>query len=136
MYKVRRYKDVKYLQRILPNVLAEPIETLFLRIYKSQGEPYSLGSFWLPAEEALFILEAEDDVKNILDDPFDLEYVYKIQHNPGIFEASLQNQAKHERFLIVEATLDPEEKVCIQDLEDWTKRWKDKYRLYHKRKEQ
>ncbi|WP_163151590.1 hypothetical protein [Anoxybacillus sp. MB8] len=71
--------------RRAPKPLIQAIEQDFLHLYEAKGEETSLHAFFLPYDQALILLEKEDDVMAQVDDPFTLEYVEKHHHERMVF---------------------------------------------------
>lgn len=87
MKVIQCLNDIEALKayRRAPKPLIQAIEHDFLHLYEAKGEETSLHAFFLPYDQALILLEKDDDVMAQVDDPFTLEYVEKHHHGRMVF---------------------------------------------------
>ncbi|GGJ76720.1 hypothetical protein GGR02_002886 [Anoxybacillus voinovskiensis] len=87
MKVIQCVNDIEALKayRRAPQPLIQAIEQDFIDLYEASGKETSLLAFFLPYDQALILLEKEDDVMAQVDDPFTLEYVERHHHGDMAF---------------------------------------------------
>jgi hypothetical protein len=98
---IQTLNDIEQLRAIkaVPMELIEMIEQDFINLYEAEGLDANLLMFCLPYQQALFLLEAGDDVLVLLNDLFTLEYVEKDKRG-GIEFYRIAKRLEHEFQLI------------------------------------
>ncbi|MED0686104.1 hypothetical protein [Anoxybacillus ayderensis] len=87
MKVIQCVNDIEALKayRRAPQPLIQAIEQGFIDLYEASGKETSLLTFFLPYDQALILLEKDDDVMAQVDDPFTLEYVEKYHEGDMVF---------------------------------------------------